>query len=55
MEESNRKALTEKYIASYHYSRGQRLVAGIVTLIVLIGMITELTFLALSIINHITG
>jgi len=55
MEESDKKALEQQYVASYHYSHGQKLTAKIVTGIVLAGMITGLTFLVLSIINHITG
>jgi len=55
MEESDKKALEQQYVASYHYSRGQRLTAGIVTIVVLIGMIIGFAFLVLSIINHITG
>ena len=55
MEESDKKALEQQYVASYTYSRGQKLTAGIVTIAVLAGMIIGLALLVLSIINHITG
>jgi hypothetical protein len=51
MEEQDKKALETDYIASYHYSGGQKIVASLAVLIILGIMITGGTFLVVNIIK----
>jgi cytochrome b subunit of formate dehydrogenase len=55
LESLDKKAIEEQYIASYHYSAGQKLMAGIAVIVIILGLLIVGTFLFLSIINKITG
>jgi hypothetical protein len=54
LESLDRKAL-EQPIVSYHYSCGQKIMGGVATIVIILGIIIAGVFFFLSIINKITG
>ena len=53
LEALDKKALEQQYIASYQYTPVQRIVAGIVVSLIIIGLTIGGVYLCLSIINAI--
>jgi hypothetical protein len=51
LESLDQKAITEQYIASYHYTRGQKLVAIIAVILVICGFVGLGTMLFVNIID----
>lgn len=51
LENSDKKATTEQYIASYNYTTSQRVVATIAVLVVILGIVGATVYLFLNIVN----
>ena len=51
LEMLDQKAIEKQYIDSYHYSGGQKLVAAIAVIVVVLGLIGAGTYLFLSLIS----
>lgn len=51
LEALDKRALEQQYIASYHYTPTQRMVAGVFVVAIIIGLTLGGVYLCLSIIN----
>lgn len=51
LEGLDEKAITNQYINSYHYTKGQKLVAGIAVIVVVLALIGAGTYLFMSLIS----
>jgi len=51
LEALDKQALKQQYIASYHYTPTQRMVAGVFVVAIIIGLVIGGAYLFLSVIN----